>query len=182
MPYPIEALPETATAYNNVRRLEEWLNMGNLINADIQDIVFYITGIAPEAQNMAPIGVNINGYKEYYLLKRDAPEVPSPLSEGEKYLILSKDKQALEYFMYQKSASQLIERFDLGPLTNGWIKGQITNGSTYVPVNSVTVNYIRGQQFDLMLYLTDAEIIIDINSEKPKLEYLNASIFVRPKK
>jgi hypothetical protein len=182
MPYPIEALPETATAYNNVRRLEEWLNMGNLINADLQDIVFYITGIAPEAQNMAPIGVNINGYKEYYLLKRDAPEVPSPLSEGEKYLILSKDKQALEYFMYQKSASQLIERFDLGPLTNGWIKGQITNGSTYVPVNSVTVNYIRGQQFDLMLYLTDAEIIIDINSEKPKLEYLNASIFVRPKK
>jgi hypothetical protein len=182
LPYPIEALPETATAYNNVRRLEEWLHLGNLIHADQQDIVFYITGIASESQNRAPIGVNINGYKEYYLLKRDAPEVPSPLSEGEKYMILSKDKQALEYYGFQKGDSQLIERFDLGHLTNGWIKGQIANGSTYIPVNSTTINYLKGQQFDLMLYLTDAEIIIDTNSEKPKLEYLNAGIFVRPKK
>jgi hypothetical protein len=182
LPYPIEALPKTATAYNDVTRIEEWLNLGDAIKTDQQEIVFYITGTASESQSIAPIGVNIDGYIEYFLLNRDATEAPRPPSDGEKYMILSKDKQALEYHIIKNGASQLLERFELGPLTTEWIKGQATDESNYMPINKEAVNYLKGQQFDLMLYLTDAEIKFEFNSEKPKLIYLNAGIFVRPKK
>ncbi|MFZ4633198.1 MAG: DUF4153 domain-containing protein [Saprospiraceae bacterium] len=182
LPYPIEALPKTATAYNDVTRIEEWLNLGDAIKTDQQEIVFYITGTASESQSIAPIGVNIDGYIEYFLLNRDATEAPRPPSDGEKYMILSEDKQALEYRIYKKGASQLLESFDLGNLTTEWIKGQATDASNYMPINKEAVNYLEGQQFDLMLYLTDAEIKFEFNSEKPKLIYLNAGIFVRPKK
>jgi len=182
LPYPIEALPKTATAYNDVGRLEDWLNLGDAIKTEQQEVVFYITGTASESQSIASLGVSIDGYKEFFLLRRDATEAPRPQSEGEKYMILSEDKQALEYRIYKKGASQLLESFNLGNLTTEWIKGQATDESNYMPINKEAVNYLEGQQFDLMLYLTDAEIIIETNSEKPKLEYLNAGIFVRPKK